>query len=69
MSAKREVFARGKGEGFDVKVLREILSCASRIRGIATNKIRSSTYISGLWRAQGPRKQRRHSRKAANFGS
>jgi uncharacterized protein (UPF0335 family) len=25
MRAKREVFARGKGEGFDVKVLREIL--------------------------------------------
>jgi hypothetical protein len=34
---KKEVFAEAKGEGFDVKVLKEIIKLASRTRTSATS--------------------------------
>ena len=65
---KKEVFAEAKGEGFDVRVLREICACASRTRTSATNRSRRLTCSSGPWRALARRKQRRRSAEpATNF--
>jgi uncharacterized protein (UPF0335 family) len=50
-----------KAEGFDVKVLREILRRASRTKTSATNRSPCSTAISGLWESAARRNQRRHS--------
>ena len=58
---KKEVYSEAKGEGFDVKVLKEICACASRTRTSATNRSPCSTCISGPWRTAASREQRRHS--------
>ena len=42
---KKEVFSEAKGEGFDVKVLKEICAYASRTRTSATNRSPCSTCI------------------------
>jgi uncharacterized protein (UPF0335 family) len=47
---KKEVFAEAKGEGFDVKVLREISSSVSRTRASATSTKRCSTSTCAPWR-------------------
>ena len=55
---KKEVFAEAKGEGLEVKVIKEILPCASRTRASATNRSPCSICISRLWRAPACRKRR-----------
>jgi hypothetical protein len=59
---KKEVFSEAKGEGFDVKVLKEILRLSEQDKE-ATNRSRCSTCVSGPWRAPARREQRRHSAK------
>ena len=65
---KKEVFAEAKGEGFDVKVLKEILRLESRTRTSATSRTPCSICISEPWRAPTCRKQkRRRAKPATNF--
>ena len=58
---KKEVFAEAKGEGFDVKVLREILRLRKQDKDERDEQDSCSTCISGRWRAPARRKQRRRS--------
>jgi uncharacterized protein (UPF0335 family) len=60
---KKEVFAEAKGEGFDVKVLREILRLRKQDKDSATNRGPCSTCISRPWRGLAHRKQGRRSAK------
>jgi hypothetical protein len=46
---KKEVFAEAKGEGFDVKVLKEIIKLASRTRTSATSTKPCSTSTCAPW--------------------
>ena len=46
---KKEVFAEAKGEGFDVKVLKEIIKLRNRTRRSATSTTRFSTSTCGRW--------------------
>ena len=60
---KKEVFAEAKGEGFDVKVLREILRLRKQDKDERDEQGPCSTCISEPWRALGLHKQRRRSAK------
>ena len=60
---KKEVFAEAKGEGFDVKVLREILRLRKQDKDERDEQSSCSTCISEPWRAPGHHKQRRRSAK------
>ena len=62
---KKEVFAEGRGEGFDVKVLREILRLRKQDKDERDERSRCSTCISERWRAPARRRQRRRSAKPA----
>ena len=56
---KKEVFSEAKGEGFDVKVLKEILRLRKQDQDERDEQSRCSTCISGRWRARAHRKHRR----------
>ena len=60
---KKEVFTEAKGEGFDVKVLREILRLRKQDKDERDEQSSCSTCISEPWRAPGHHKQRRRSAK------
>jgi hypothetical protein len=67
-SHKKEVFAEAKGEGFDVKVLREILRLRKQDKDERDDRSPCLTCISEPWRAPARRRQRRRSAKpATNF--
>ena len=53
---KKEVFAEAKGEGFDVKVLREILRLRKQDKDERDERTPCSTRISEPWRALAHRK-------------
>jgi hypothetical protein len=57
--AKKEVLAGAKGEGFDVKVLKEIRASASRTRMSVTSTNQYLISTSELWTVPELRKQRR----------
>ena len=62
---KKDVFAEAKGEGFEVKVLREILRLRKQDKDERDEQEFCSTCISEPWRAPGHRKRRRPSAKPA----
>ena len=65
---KKEVFAEAKGEGFDVKVLREILRLRKQDKDERDEQDSRSICISEPWRAPTCRRQKRHRAKpATNF--
>jgi uncharacterized protein (UPF0335 family) len=67
---KKEVFAEAKGEGFDVKVFREILRLRKQDKDERDEQDSLLDLIPGLWRARACRKQGRRSAKpATNFRS
>jgi uncharacterized protein (UPF0335 family) len=51
---KKEVLSEAKGEGFDVKILKEITSFASRTRTSATSTRPCSTSTCGPWKPLHP---------------
>ncbi len=51
---KKEVLAEAKGEGFDVKVLKEISGFANRTRTNGTSTTRCSTSTCGPWTQPNP---------------
>ena len=55
---KKEVFSEAKGEGFDVKVLKEILRLRKQDKDERDEQSRCLTCISGPWRARAHRKPR-----------
>ena len=62
---KKEVFAEAKGEGFDVKVLKEILRLRKQDKDERDEQDSCSICISGPWRAPTRRKRKRHRAKPA----
>ncbi len=54
MEAKKEIFAEAKGEGLDVKVLKEILRSASRTRTSVMSRRRCSTCTCAPWMRRRP---------------
>jgi uncharacterized protein (UPF0335 family) len=65
---KKEVFAEAKGEGFDVKVLREILRLRKQDKDERDEQDSLLDLISEPWRAPTRRRQKRHRPKpATNF--
>src|SRR5271168_1098970 len=65
---KKEVFAEAKGEGFDVKVLKEILRLRKQDKDERDEQESLLDCISEPWRAPARRKRGRRSAKpATNF--
>ena len=58
--AKKEVFSEAKGEGFDVKVLKEILRLRKQDQDERDEQEFCSSSISGPYKMRCPRKPKRH---------